>query len=150
MAFNISNKIKRIVEFDVVKHTKEIVDANGEYLSNLLRNQLAAGEDGDGKAVTVKGNTQYRPVTVWNKREVGVGLGAVVEWITNYMTGEFYRGIRPLTDGRKLTFKSFVPYFNDIIAQSGGIIMKLNDFHMNKFKIEILIPELERRMKNGL
>lgn len=147
MAFNISSKIRAIVEFDVVKETIEIIAINADYLSNLLRDQLAVGEDGNGKSVTVFGNTQYQPVTVWNKRQAGVGLGRVTEWITNFMTGDFYAGIHPLTDGKKLIFKSEVPYYEDIITQSGGSIMKLNDFHLNKFKQEILIPELDKRLK---
>jgi hypothetical protein len=150
MAFNISNKIKKIIQFDAKKHTVEIVNANAEYLNELLRSQLKIGLDGNGKPVTVFGNLAYSERAVHNKLDNGFGLGKEVRWITNYMTGDFYENLNPLTNGSYLTFKSNVSYFEDIIAQSGGVIMKLNDSNLKKFKTEILVPELERRMKNGL
>jgi hypothetical protein len=150
MAFNISNKIKKIVEFDSRTHTKQIVEANAEFLNDLLRSQLKIGLDGNGNPVTVFGKSNYSERAVNNKLDNGFGLGREVRWITNYMTGEFYQGLSPVTNGSYLTFKSSVVYFHDIIAQSGGVIMKLNDANLRRFKTEILIPELERRLKNGL
>lgn len=148
MAFNISNKIQKIISFDAKAETIKIIEDNKKYLSELLKNQLEVGEDGFGKDVKVNGNSFYQPFTIENKRHPSVrGLGRVTEWITNYMTGEFYKGIHPLTDGSALTFKSSVPYFDAIISQSGGAIMKLNDYHLKKFKEEKLIPELKKRMK---
>ncbi len=148
MAFNISNKIKQIIKFDAQKHTADIVNSNQQYLAELLKTQLEVGQDGNGKPVTIRGVAGYKPKTIANKRLMPAdSLSRVTRWVTNYMTGAFYAGIKPITDGKSLTFDSNVPYFQDIIAQSGGIIMKLNDYNIKKFKEEILIPELERRMK---
>jgi len=150
MAFNIANKIRKIEQFDAKKHTIEIVNLNKDFLAELLRTQLEKGLDGNGNEVTIRGYAGYQPFTIDKKRTSGVGLGRVVEWITNYDTGNFYGNIRPHTDGVKLWFDSNVPYFRDIIAQSGGIIMKLNEHNLNLFIKSKLQPELQRRMKNGL
>lgn len=150
MAFNIANKIRAIAEFDINRHTIEIVAINKEFLAELLRTQLEKGLDGNGNAVTIRGSKDYRPFTIEKKRKHGVGLGRVVEWITNYDTGNFYNEITPHTNGSKLWFDSSVPYFQDIISQSGGIIMKLNKNNLELFIKAKLKPELERRMRNGV
>lgn len=151
MAFDFSNRIKKIVQLDIRAVTIEVIHQNSDYLSELLKRQLSAGLDGNNNEVKVFGNSYYAPLTIRRKREPSVsGLGRNIEWITNYMTGAFYAGVKPLTNGNLLTFNSNVPYFLDIVNQSGGIIMKLNDYHLELFKKEKLYPELKRRMTNGI
>lgn len=149
MAFKVANKIRRIEAFDFKKHTIEIVEMNKEFLAELLRTQLERGLDGNNNAVTIRGVEKYAPFTIEKKRKMS-GLSRVTQWITNYDTGSFYSKIRPITDGHRLSFDSTVPYFQDIIAQSGGIIMKLNKRNLDLFINTKLNPELQRRMKNGL
>ena len=150
MAFNFSHRIQKIIQFDARKATIEIINENAEFLSDLLRSQLRVGKDGNGNAVTVFLNPNYHPRTVFNKLENGFGDGREVRWITNYMTGDFYASIRPITNGNVMTFTSDVPYFPSIIQQSTRIIMKLNSFNLERFKKEILIPQLKQRQHNGI
>lgn len=150
MGFNISNKIRKIEEFDLGKNVIDIVANNQEFLAELLRTQLEQGLDGDGNEVTVRGNSFYSEFTIKNKKSKGVGLGRVTEWITNYMTGDFYSKIKVHSDGKRLWFDSSVAYFDDIISQSGGIIMKLNKNNLELFIKTKLKPDIEKRMKNGV
>ena len=150
MGFNFSCRINRIVQFDPRQATIDIINENSDFLSDLLRSQLRVGKDGNGNAVTVFLNPNYHPRTVFNKLENGSGLGREVRFITNYTTGDFYESIRPITNGNILTFTSDVPYFLSIIQQSGGIIMKLNTFNLERFKQDILIPKLKFRMAHGV
>lgn len=149
MAFKIANKIRKIEAFDFQKNAIEIVEMNKEFLAELLRTQLERGLDGNNNPVTIRGVEKYAPFTIEKKRKM-TGLSRVTQWITNYDTGQFYEKIKPKTDGVRLSFDSSVPYFQDIIAQSGGIIMKLNKQNLELFIKTKLKPELERRMKNGL
>lgn len=149
MAFNIANKIRKIEAFDFQKNTIEIVQENKEFLAELLRTQLERGIDGNGNPVKIRGVEKYAPFTVEKKRKMK-GLSAVTMWITNYDTGDFYKGIKPITNGIRLSFDSNVTYFQEIIAQSGGIIMKLNKQNLDLFIKTKLNPELQKRMKGGI
>ena len=53
-------------------------------------------------------------------------------------------------DGVRLSFDSNVVYFQEIIRQSGGIIMKLNKQNLELFINTKLKPELQKRMKGGI
>lgn len=150
MGFNITSRLKKVVQFDIAKNVIEIVELNKEFLAELLRTQLERGLDGNGNQVTIRGNTSYQPYTVNEKRKNPPGLGQVVQWITNYDTGLFYSMVTPHTNGHSLWFDSNVPYFRDIIAQSGPIIMKLNKTNLELFLKSKLRPALIRRMKYGI
>ncbi len=149
MAFKIANKIRKIESFDIQKNTIEIVAENKEFLAELLRTQLERGLDGNNNPVTIRGVEKYSPFTVEKKRKK-TGLSSVTMWITNYDTGDFYKGIKPITDGVRLSFDSNVVYFQEIIRQSGGIIMKLNKQNLELFINTKLKPELQKRMKGGI
>lgn len=151
MAFKIANKLRKLEQFDIDKNVIDIVERNKIFLAELLKSQLDKGLDGDNKPVTVRGSEDYKLYTIEKKSHNPRGsLSAVIDWITNYETGAFYEYIKPHTDGRKLWFDSSVPYFSDIITQSGGIIMKLNKTHLELFINSKLKPELLKRMRNGL
>ena len=63
------------------------------------------------------------------------------------MTGSFYFSIYVSLKGRSFEFDSTVPYYADILTRSGRVIMQLNTQHTQEFTLEILIPELKRRLK---
>jgi hypothetical protein len=149
MKVRISTILKKIQNFDEKMQVAEIVALNKEFLADLLKKQLRVGLDGNGNKVTIRGRSKYSAFTIEEKKQKS-GLASVTEVITNYDTGDFYRGITPYTDGKRLFFDSSVPYFDEIVKQSGGIIMKLNKSNLELFIKTKLRPELIRRMKNGL
>lgn len=145
---NLYNRIVALQEFDVQKETIDIINENGEYMVNLLKEQLAAGKDMDGNNVTVFGRPEYSARTVFEKKEYGIGLGEVTDRITNYMTGEFYNSIYVAAIGSSFIFDSAISYFPEIIEQSGDRIMGLNARNLRKFSEEILKPQLLLRFKS--
>jgi hypothetical protein len=142
------HKIVALQEFDIVKETTEIIQQNSFYLAALLRLQLQEGKDGQGKNVTVFGRDYYSDSTIQDKRYNGSGLGKQTEFITNYMHGAFYSGIKTRVSGIIFEMYSDVDYFNQIISRSGTVIMELNEKHLKEFSEEILFPELEKRFKS--
>lgn len=148
-ASNLAYRLKAIRDFDFQKETREIVNQNSGFLIGLLRIQLASGKDGNNENVKVFGRNFYADRTVFEKEKPEVfGLGRQTSWITNYMSGAFYSQLRINTQGRGFAFTSDVPYFEDILIQSGKIIMELNKQHVQEFTKDILIPTLKQRLKN--
>lgn len=148
MAFaNIRRKIKAIQEFDIIAETIDIINQNSELLSELLREQLSQGLDADNKPLTIDGNAFYKDWTIWNKERHGYGLGKVTDYVTYYMSGKFYSMLKVKASGRSFEFVSDVPYFNDIILKSGIRTLELSEFNLSFFREEILVPELQIRLK---
>lgn len=144
---NLFRKIEALELFDIEKEIIDIINKNGYYITALLRLQLQEGKDGNDEPVTVFGRDFYADSTVFDKERHGVGLGKQTEFITNYKSGAFYMSLVTITEGRFFKTESSLSYFNDILARSGDVIMKLNKKHLLQFKEEILIPELRLRFK---
>lgn len=146
-------KIEVLKSFDIQEHIIDIINQSSNILSDLLAQQLAIGKDGKGQNVTVFTRDYYKDRTIFNKEHFGSGLGRITEYITNYMTGAFYREMFVRTQGTNFYIESRVPYFEKIIAQSGEIIMELNDANLEFFSREIVVPEIQRRFStlwNGI
>lgn len=144
---DIRNKIKSLQSFDIVSETIDIINKNSFFISGLLRLQLQEGKDGDGKLVTIFGRDFYKDATVFEKERHGVGFGKFTDWVTNYMSGDFYNSLKVRTDG--VTFESYstVPYFDEILLRSGDVIMELNQEHLLQLSEEIIIPQLQERLR---
>lgn len=145
-------KIAAIKKFDIVKETIQIINDNSFYLIGLLRIQLQKGSFPDGERVTITDSRfgkrdYYLDSTIHEKERHGVGLGKQTEWITNFMSGDFYDKIVLHTKGTKFILTSDVSYFTDITGRSGTLLMELSEEHLEDFKEEILIPKLRERLK---
>ena len=153
------NKINALVEFDIEKEVADIINEHSEFLSDMLKRQLALGRDGAGNEKTLirKGRKYdyYAKSTIENKRQFGLGLGAVTDRITHSFSGEFYQSLHVKAEGQFFEFFSEVSYFKDILATSGSgsKIMELDQESLDLFSQNILIPELQIRFNqkfNGL
>lgn len=145
------NKITALQEFDIVQTCTEIIHENYEYLTKLLKRQLAQGKDGNNQDVLLKKRGGYSSYTIDVKKEYGTGLGKVTDRVTSYMSGSFYSSIGMKIGGGEFEFFGNVSYFNEIISQvsNGDKIMELNEEHLAKFSKEILIPEIQRRFSEA-
>lgn len=144
MAFKIADKIRKLMLVDNSRRIVEIVNDNKDFLADLLKRQLRAGLDGDDKPVTLNGNPFYQESTIKRKQKKK-GLASVTKHVTNYDKGDFYKGIKPYSDGKRLSFLSTVEYYDDILERSGIIIMKLNKKHLKLFIRTKLQPQIKRR-----
>lgn len=143
------NKLRALKKFNLKKETLDVIRKNKEYLKELLIRQLSFGIDGSGKKVTVFGRSRYAPFTIRKKKGLS-GLSGETSYITNYHTGNFYRGISMIAKSKSFEFKSSVSYYGAIVAQSGDIIMTLNENSIRRFVTEILQPELKRRLEASI
>lgn len=143
---NLIKKIEALQVFDIRKETIDIINKNGFYISALLRLQLQDGRDSNDEPVTIFGRDYYKDATIFNKEHGNYpALGKQTEWITNYQSGYFYASLVTVAEGTIFRTESNVPYFKEILARSGDVIMKLNKKHLLQFKEEVLIPELRAR-----
>lgn len=150
---NFYKQIVKLQQFNVLAETADILGINGEFIAELLREQLRAGKDGRGKNVTVFGRDYYSDATVFEKERHGQGFGKFTDWITNYMSGRFYNSIRTEVEGTTFKQISDVDYFPEILRRSGSVIMELDIQSLNRLHDEILLPELKLRFNakvNGL
>jgi len=137
------NKIRVIEEFNIATETVRIIKDNAYFIEELLKEQLAKGIDGFKQPVTLYGSPFYKDATVWYKTFHGEGLGKETGWITNYMTGTFYRSLFVEVNGTDFFVKSNVPYYDKIVARSGEALMRLTEENLAWFSQNVVIPELQ-------
>jgi len=140
------DKLESISRFDMAKEITDIINSNQEFMTKILKDQLASGKDANNEAVTVFGRDFYSPETLAAKSQIG-GLGGETRWITNYMSGAFYTFLYVRAAGTKFEFHSEVEYYWEIIAQSGRAIMELSPENCMRVRNELIVPELDRRIK---
>lgn len=147
-ASNLFKKIEVLEDFDIIEETGKILTDNSEFISELLKRQLRLGKDGDGDNVKIFGKDFYSDRTIWEKEFHGVGFGKFTEWITNYMSGSFYAGIKVVANGKTFDLKSDVDYYEQIIQRSGTVIMQLNSENLRIVSEQIVLPNLQAVFKN--
>jgi len=79
-----------------------------------------------------------------------LGLGKQTDFVTMFMTGDFYASLKLQTAGTTFTVTSSVPYFEELQSWNNGKLTELDSFNLKYFRDTILIPELQRRAKAKL
>ena len=146
---NFYKKIAAIESFDIAKETMAIITENEDTILSLIRGQMGSkGIRGDGKFIRAKYGNAYRDSTVFNKERVGLGLGAKTDFVTMFMTGEFYASLKLVTAGTTFTVTSNVPYFEEINnVWNEGKLLELDNFNLVYFRDNYIIPQLQVRFK---
>jgi hypothetical protein len=122
-----------------------IVEENTPTLEQLQRDQMATGLDADGQPVNAAYGPYYRPYTIEQKKKFGVGLGAVTDRVTNYMTGSFYESLQKKVYSNGIVeSNSNVSYFEDILTRSGEKALDLNEENRLLFAHEIVVPSISK------
>lgn len=89
--------IDSLESFDTKREYVEVLDKHSDVLLDLLREQLAASYDIDGKPRP----DAYAALTIEKKTLFASGLGRVIDRVTFYMTGELYNSLRIRFDDDK-------------------------------------------------
>lgn len=146
---NLYKKIAAIESFDITKETMAIIRENQDTILSLIRGQMGAkGIRGDGKFIKAKYSNAYRDTTVFHKEREGVGLGAKTDFVTMFMTGEFYASLQLVTAGTTFTITSNVPYFEEINnIWNEGKLVELDKQNLLYFRDNYIIPQLKERFK---
>jgi len=113
--------IKKVKQFEAPKELEEVLEVESRDIVNAIKIQLSRGIDGNGENVYLT-----RPIG-GRKFYNYVGLGAVVDHITNYMSGGFYNSIfvETFSDG-SWQVKSDSPLIGLIKERSGPDIINLS------------------------
>lgn len=144
--------IARLQAFDFGQELRTIVSDNLDKLPVYLKEQLAAGQDGDGNATTIFGRSGYSPRTVAIKEANGVGLGAVTDRVTNYMSGDFFNSMVEKMEGDVFETDSDVAYFGDITLRSTPNQLFINEQNRLDFANTVTLPAIKEALlaKTGL
>ena len=144
-----NNKINALATFDTEEEIRKIVIENSEILIEMVKGQMILGKDAYGKPTKLGSRDYYHPETLANKARVS-GPGGITSWITNYMLGDFYRFLSLEFRGDNFVITSDVEYFPEIIARSGEDIVKVSKENLIKFRNDIIIPQLMKRLKQRM
>lgn len=143
----IENLIGSLGAFDAEAELKQIVQDNVLAIRQYILQQLAAGKDGNDEPNKIFDRTEYAPLTIKYKKEKGSGLGAVTDYVTNYMTGAFYASIKINVEGNIFEADSDVPYFGDIRLYSSAALLEINKENRLEFAETITLPEFAAALK---
>lgn len=147
MLDDFKNRIAALQSFDFGQELNNIVEKNADKIPNALTEQLAQGRDGNDEPVLLNGNPEYAPFTIEIKEQVGKGLGAVTDRVTNYMTGAFYQDMKTTVENDAFETTSDVPYFDDIIERSGSVVMELDESSRTEFGQNVTLPAIKEILK---
>jgi hypothetical protein len=140
------NKIDSLRYFDFGEELQVIVSDNLDKLPPFITKQLEAGKDGHGQSATIFDSTEYRPRTIAIKKEKGVGLGAVTDRVTNYMSGDFYHSLKMEMEGQVFEADSDVSYFGDIRLRSQDSLLEVDEPNRKEFAETVTLPAIKESL----
>lgn len=149
MLTELENTISLIESIDIEVIAQEIIYELHDVIVSLVKLQMEKGVGGDDNPVRLYG-LGYAPSTIEIKSEFGVGLGAEIRWVTNYMSGEFYNSLFLQQSGENFEILSSSPLYDKIIARSGKQLLQLNTVSRQILQEEYVIPMLQERLNNAL
>ncbi len=123
MLEHLQRKISALESFSFEDETRKIIEVNKDKLADLQATQLSQGIDVEGRRITLllhgKRSDSYAPFTIKKKKEEGKGLGAVIDRVTWYMTGELYKSLDVEVKASSFRFTSNSFKFEKLIDRSG-------------------------------
>lgn len=140
--------INGLKELDAQAEVVKIVDDNGRRLAELMQEQLAAGHDITGK----RRSDEYRPLTVYLKKKMGVGLGAETDRVTFFMHGNLYNSLFTKTRRDKYTIFSPLPTYEKMLDRVGDQNYGVEYDQRLEFAKTVTLPEFGKvlEQKTGL
>lgn len=152
MLDDFAQRIAKLQAFDFGREMQTAIEDNADKLPDMVREQLSVGKDGDGHANTIFGRDEYQPATIAIKQQYGKGLGAVTDFVTNYMTGALYESIEVKTEDQALELESDVPYFEDVKRYSSDALLEVNESHRLEFAEQYTMPAVKAALleKTGI
>lgn len=131
------NRIDALKSFNTMDEFENIVQSNSQRLVELEQEQLAAGIDSRGKFRV----DQYRPLTKFIKQTQGIGLGAVTDRVTFFMTGQLYKSLFAKITKETFAFESPLPTYGKMLERIGEENFGLSPEQKKEFTTEIVVPQ---------
>jgi hypothetical protein len=124
---DLSTIISRLSGVDVMALAGQAaIDSKDDYLMRQV-SQLEQGQDSMGEATSLDGFPGYQPATIYHKIHYGVGLGAVVDYVTLYDTGKMHESADIVIDNDQINVIFNVDYAQEVLARTTDIILGLDD-----------------------
>lgn len=148
MLENLLTLSQSLNSFDTYAEVSNIVDENGQILVKLQKSQLAKGVDNTG----LQRKDSYRPLTVFIKKQFGKGLGAVVDRVTFFMTGELYSSLFYSRRKEKYSIRSNEETYTKMLERVGEDKFGLSPESRTDFAKGVLLPDFGKvfERKTGL
>lgn len=140
---NLEKLLQGLQAWDGHKEFLDIVDANAPVLSMLQQDQLSEGKDNTGQVRS----DDYRPFTIAYKRMFGIGLGAITDRVTFFMTGQLYDSLTTRITGDNFLVQSPLPTFNKMIERVGDDNYGLDEQRRIDFATNTAMPLYRERFK---
>lgn len=145
MLKNFLTTIQSLSAFDFAGAQRTAISENTEVLADMQTEQFATGKDKEGEEILLEGNG-YAFGTVVFKRLFGRGLGAVIDHVTLFQTGELYRQTFAEINMDKVTFSSRVPYWAELIQRTGDVT-GINKENAREFANGFVLPFVNNQLK---
>jgi len=135
--------IKGMQSFNAHDEFVSIVELNKDELTALQREQLSYGIGRDGNPRI----DEYRPLTMMIKSLTGVGLGAVTDRVTFFMTGNLYQSLTTQLSGDVFITTAPVFTFDKMVDRIGDDNYGLSEDQRIEFATETAMPAYRERFK---
>lgn len=132
--------VSALKDFNTEAEVTKIVEDNKGKLTELQKEQLAAGVD-------ISGNPrvdEYRPLTKYIKRTRGKGLGAVTDRVTFFMEGNLYNSLHTVVKDGKFETLSDRFTFQKMIERVGDENYGLDPESRKEFATTVTVPEFRK------
>lgn len=137
-----------IRDFDPREEFVKILEDNIDAIVELMRDQLSEGVDITGS----QRSDQYRPWTIAAKKQFGVGLGAVTDRVTFFMTGTLYSSLFVVFNGDTFEINSSFVTYEKMVTRIGrekfGLDLEKRTDFANRITIPLFAEAFNR--KTGL
>lgn len=131
MLQDLEKLIQNLKSFSFAEEERKILYIEEDDILNYVRGQMSLGKTGNGDEITLDGKPFYAQYTIEVKKEFGVGLGRVTDWITLFMTGEFYASLFVnFVESGDFQILSKDPKYPKIALRSGTNILELNEVNL--------------------
>lgn len=139
MLEEVINTLDKAARLDEVKAFRFAVDSDVKTLIKDLntKNQLGElGIDADGDSLG-----EYAPFTVQKKLTEGQGIGRIVDHITFYETGDYWKSWVVTANGQEITITTDTEKFNELVNDLGFAPehVGLTDANLNKVTALMLV-----------
>ena len=130
---DLTTLINRLSSVDVMQLAGQAaIDSKKDYLVYQI-SQLEQGQDSTGESTKLDGNPFYQPSTIYQKTHYGVGLGAVVDYVTLYDTGAMHQSADIKVENDQINVIFNVDYADAVLQRTTDIILGLNDDNKSEY-----------------
>jgi hypothetical protein len=142
-------RMKKLEELDIPIAIQNALIDNERAIIEFIWEQMDEGISGTGEPITLDGYPEYYPGYAAFKRRM---TGQRTDIINLHLYGDFYASMYTVVTSKGDSFRveATVPYYDDIIARTGGEVMQLTPGNMESFVDLFITPVIEEVVRQSL